>query len=51
MSQMFRSLEANSGTIERKESEHLAKSGATAVDQSKLGQASRPTVRINRNLS
>ncbi len=39
MSQMFRSFEANSGTIQRKGSEDLAKSSTSAVDQSNLGQA------------
>ncbi|MFB3071566.1 MAG: RusA family crossover junction endodeoxyribonuclease [Nitrospirales bacterium] len=36
---MFRSFEANSGTIQRKGSEDLAKSSASAVDASNLGQA------------
>ncbi len=39
MSQIFRSFEANSGTIQGKGSEDLAKSSASAVDLSKLGQA------------
>ena len=34
------------GTIERKGSEHLAKSSATAVEQSNLGQAPRSTMRV-----
>ena len=33
-------------TIERKGSENLAKSGATAVDQSNLGQAPRSNAEI-----
>jgi len=36
---MFRSFEANSGTIQRKGSEDLAKSSISAIDQSNLGQA------------
>ncbi|MEC4681757.1 MAG: hypothetical protein VST67_13810, partial [Nitrospirota bacterium] len=36
---MFRSFEANSGTIERKESEDLAKSSTFVGDQSYLGRA------------
>ena len=39
MSQMFRSFEANSGTIQRKGSEDLAKSSTFAVDSPNLGQA------------
>jgi len=39
LSQMFRSFEANSGTIQRKGSENLATSRAPVVDQSNLGQA------------
>ena len=39
MSQMLRSFEANSWTLERKGSEDLAKSSAPAVEQSYLGQA------------
>ncbi|MCZ6799876.1 MAG: hypothetical protein O7F12_05250 [Nitrospirae bacterium] len=39
MSQVFRSFEANSVTIQRKGSEDLAKSSASAVDSSNLGQA------------
>ena len=38
---MFRSFEANSGTIQGKGSEDLAKSSASAVDSSNLGQAPR----------
>ncbi|MCH7614153.1 MAG: hypothetical protein IH978_00190 [Nitrospinae bacterium] len=41
MSQIFRSCEANSGTIQRKGSKYLATSSASAVDQSNLGQAPR----------
>jgi len=41
LSQMFRSFETNSGTIQRKGSEDLAKSSIPAVDQSNLGQAPR----------
>ncbi len=41
LSQMFRSFEANSGTIQRKGSEHLAKSSTPVVDHSNLGQAPR----------
>jgi hypothetical protein len=37
LSQMFRSFEANSGTIERKGSEDLAKSSTFVVDQYYLG--------------
>ena len=39
MSQMLRSFEANSWTLEQKGSEDLAKSSALAGDQSYLGQA------------
>ncbi len=39
MSQILRSFEANSWTLERKGSEDLAKSSASAADQSYLGQA------------
>jgi len=39
LSQMFRSFEANSRTIQRKGSEDLAKSSASAADLSNLGQA------------
>ena len=39
--QMFRSFEANSGTIQQKGSEDLAKASAPAVDPSNLGQAPR----------
>ena len=42
LSQMFRSL-ANSGTIQRKGWEVLAKSGASVVDQSNLGQGLKNT--------
>ncbi len=39
---MFRSCEANSGTISRKGLEDLATSSASAVDLSNLGQAPKP---------
>ncbi|MCH7614741.1 MAG: hypothetical protein IH978_03230 [Nitrospinae bacterium] len=39
MSQMFRSFEANSGTIQRKGSEDLAKASTSTVDSANLGQA------------
>jgi len=41
---MFRSFEANSGTIQGKGSEDLAKASASAVDSANLGQAPNPPV-------
>jgi hypothetical protein len=47
---MFRSFEANSGTIQRKGSEDLAKASASAVDSANLGQVPNPPVpeKVNR---
>ncbi|MCH7616020.1 MAG: hypothetical protein IH978_09865 [Nitrospinae bacterium] len=50
MSQIFRSFEANSGTIQRKGSEDLAKSSTSTVDSSNLGQAPRELNTFGRSL-
>jgi hypothetical protein len=44
---MFRSFEANSGTIERKGSKDLATSSTFVVDQSSLGQPPSSVVSVN----
>ncbi len=44
---MFRSSEANSGTIAQKGSKDLAKSSTFVVDQSYLGQAPGSTLHLN----